>query len=103
MLEELHEALNLALPSPRSTRLRSESLEGESRGTARAAERAWQNYLAANRSPVSQLMSWQYRSELRCERCGKVSYRFGDESCLILEIAPVAQRYTLHRDSCVTS
>lgn len=93
LLEELHDALNCAPSSPRTTRLRSESLEGASLGTAKVAERAWQNFLAGNRSAVSQLFQGQYRSELRCESCGKCSYRFGDENCLIVEIPQPTHRW----------
>ena len=71
LLDGLHEDLNQIKNKPAT-----QPVESAGRADVVVAQEAWKNYLLRNQSKIVDLMQAQYRSELVCPDCGRVSVTF---------------------------
>ena len=71
LLDGLHEDLNQIKNKPAT-----QPVESNGRPDTVVAQEAWKTYLSRNQSKIVDLMQAQYRSELVCPDCGRVSVTF---------------------------
>jgi len=71
LLDGLHEDLNQIKNKPAT-----QPVESNNRADTIVAQESWKTYLSRNQSKIVDLMQAQYRSELVCPDCGRVSVTF---------------------------
>ena len=72
LMDGLHEDLNRVIKKPYT-----DAVEGDdSKPDGELAQEAWDVHCQRNRSQIVDLMQSQYKSRLKCPRCGKVSITF---------------------------
>ena len=98
MLDGLHEDLNRVKTKPYV-----ESIESDGKNEKEIAKKSWENHLLRNRSHIVDLMHGQYRSQLTCPECSKISITYDPFSTLTLPIpgkeSKTIEFYFIHHEN----
>ena len=70
-LDKLHEDLNKIKSKPYV-----EDIESDGRPDEIVSQLSWDNYLKRNKSFISEKLAGQYRSEIKCPDCDRISITF---------------------------
>jgi len=87
LLDKLHEDLNRVLRKPYT-----EKVEGDGTNDLEVAEKEWAKHTLRDNSIIKNLVGSQYRSQMECLACQKVSVSFEYQQTVCLEIPRKSSR-----------
>ena len=81
LLDKLHEDLNRVLRKPYT-----EKVEGDGTNDAKISKEEWEKHSLRDDSAIKDLVGSQYRSQMECRTCGKISVSFEYQQTVSLGI-----------------